>query len=142
MTDNRQGARSARPLAWLAGLLMAVGPLLPAPASELSWQTLRPGVSRALLQGDPATPGRFVYRIRVPAGFSAPQHAHSTMLEAQIIRGAVRFDFPGTDQSQFVRAGERVRVPAGLPHGETALIETEMQVSGIGPVITLTLGAP
>jgi len=46
----------------------------------LKWQdgppSLPPGAKMAVLEGDPAKPGSFVFRVKVPDGYKIPLHTH------------------------------------------------------------------
>jgi len=48
----------------------------------LKWQdgppSLPPGAKFAVLEGDPAKPGPFVFRVKVPDGYRIPPHTHRT----------------------------------------------------------------
>lgn len=148
--------------AWLQMLVRRLGPLIavllaiamlavsgPAVADDawitansddLDWAGDPDGVQRVHLVGDPAQPGVFVYRVRVPAGFAAPMHHHTTTLRSTILSGEVVFAFADAQRAPAtVRAGGFVQVPAGLVHAERATKATVMEVRGVGPSQTVAV---
>ena len=48
--------------------------------ADLKWKdgppSLPPGAKIAVLEGDPAKPGPFVFRVKVPDGYKIPPHTH------------------------------------------------------------------
>ena len=70
--DGKSGAAVYRPdgLKWKDG-----------PAS------LPPGAKIAVLEGDPARPGPFVFRVKVPDGYRIPPHTHPKAERVTIIAG-------------------------------------------------------
>jgi anti-sigma factor ChrR (cupin superfamily) len=78
------------------------------------------GAQIVVLDGDPAKPGPFTIRLKIPAGYQIPPHTHPAAAERiTVISGAVRlgigekFDASGGRELQ---AGGFAVVPAGVPH--------------------------
>lgn len=97
----------------------------------LPWVELRPGLSRALLVGDPTAPGPFVYRIQAPAKLDTGWHTHTSDLQATILSGRVVLESAGKQVE--LGPGSFMAVPAGVIHRERTLAITDMRVSGHGP---------
>jgi quercetin dioxygenase-like cupin family protein len=70
------------------------------PASDLKWADApdRPGVKLAPVQGDP-NKGASHFFIKLPAGFSVPQHHHSPDHYVMVVAGTVVFNVDGQDHS-------------------------------------------
>lgn len=58
---------------------------------DLKWQngppSLPPGAKIAVLEGDPAKEGSFVFRVKVPDGYRIPPHTHPKPERVTIISG-------------------------------------------------------
>lgn len=70
------------------------------PAGDLKWSDVpdRPGVKLAAVQGDPSK-GASHFFIKLPAGYSVPQHHHSPDHYAMVAAGTVVFNVDGQDHS-------------------------------------------
>ncbi len=71
-----------------------------APASDLKWADVpdTPGVKMAPAQGDPDK-GASHFFIKLPAGFSVPQHHHSPNHYVTVLAGTVVFNVDGKEHS-------------------------------------------
>ncbi len=91
------------------------------------------------LAGRRDRPGLFTQRLVMPAGFCSPLHIHDQDLHGLVMHGVLRMGFPDSAGRVEVRdypAGSFVPVPAGRRHVEGSAVETEIHLSGIGPVRT------
>jgi hypothetical protein len=91
------------------------------------------------LAGARDRPGLFAQRLLLPAHYCGPLHTHDRDLHGLVLRGVLRMGFADSTGKVEVRsypAGNFVPVPAGRPHVEGSLAETEIHLSGIGPVRT------
>src|SRR5262249_46582833 len=95
-----------------------------------------PGAKLAVVQGDPAKEGPFVYRIKAPADYKIPPHLHKAAENVTVLSGTFylglgeKFD-PGAGQK--LPAGAFASVPAMHPHYAWTTEETVVQVHGVGP---------
>jgi quercetin dioxygenase-like cupin family protein len=107
---------------------------------SLDWQPAPPslpaGAKIALLEGDPAKPGPFVFRVKFPDGYRVPPHTHPKPERMTVISGTLYFGMG----EKFDRAGAREMPagtfgtwPAGMKHYGWAKGETVLQVHGEGP---------
>src|SRR5438105_9933034 len=57
----------------------------------LTWKdgppSLPPGAKVAVLEGDPAKPGPFVFRVKVPDGYRIPPHTHPKPERVTVLAG-------------------------------------------------------
>ena len=91
------------------------------------------------LSGARDQPGLFTQRLFLPANFCGPVHIHDGDLHGLVLRGALRMGFPDSTGRLVVReypVGSFVVVPAGRRHVEGSRVETEIHLSGIGPLGT------
>ena len=98
--------------------------------------SLPPSVRMALVRGDPAKPGPFVVRFRLPDGFTVPPHFHPVDEHIRVIRGEYGHGFGDvvdTTKIHWLRAGQSTVLPAKSHHYTRARGATETEVSGIGP---------
>ena len=97
----------------------------------------------AVVRGDPRKPGRFVVRFRLPDGFTVPPHFHPVDEHLRVIRGEYGHGFgdvADTTKMHWLRAGQRVTLPAKVHHYTRARGATETEVSGIGPFTVTYMG--
>jgi quercetin dioxygenase-like cupin family protein len=107
-------------------------------AAQAPTQTTKPRVME--LAGSRDRPGLFTERLILPPNFCGPVHLHDRDLHGLVLRGVLRMavaDSAGTLQVREYPAGSFVAVPAGRRHLEGSGPETEIHVSGIGPVRTV-----
>lgn len=106
----------------------------------LKWQdgppSLPPGAKFAVLEGDPAKPGAFVFRVKVPDGYKIPPHTHPKPERVTVISGTFnlgmgdRFD---ATKAEALPAGTYGTWPAGMKHFVWVKGETVVQFHGEGP---------
>jgi quercetin dioxygenase-like cupin family protein len=96
-----------------------------------------PGSKLAVLQGDPAKEGLFVYRFKFPANFKVPPHFHKAGENVTVLTGTFfvglgeKFD---RGSGQELPVGGFIAIPPKHPHFAWAgPEETIVQVHGIGP---------
>ena len=91
------------------------------------------------LAGSRSRPGLFTQRLLLPAGYCGPVHIHDQELHGLVLRGRLRLALADSAGGLSVReypAGSFVVVPAGRRHVEGSGPETEIHLSGIGPLRT------
>ena len=145
--------RSWTPLA-LAVVVGGAYSLLPAPTSghekgamaslhrgsDLKWEegppSLPAGAKIAILEGDPAKPGSFLFRVKVPDGYRIPPHTHPKPERVTVIAGTFhlgmgdRFDIT---KGEAMPAGSYGMWPPGMKHYVWVKGETIVQFHGDGP---------
>ena len=95
-----------------------------------------------VLAGSRERPGLFTQRLLLPAGYCGPVHTHDQDLHGLVLRGALRMGFMDSTGRLDVRqypAGTFVAVPARRRHIEGSGVETEIHLSGLGPLHTTVL---
>ena len=110
------------------------------PADAIKWQdgppSLPKGAKIAVLEGDPAREGPFVFRVKVPDGYRVPPHTHPKTERVTVISGTLhigmgdRFDEKATTA---MPPGTYGHWPAGMKHFGWAEGETVLQFHGTGP---------
>jgi hypothetical protein len=110
---------------------------------HLEWKagpaSLPAGAQMAVLEGDPAKEGPFVFRLRVPDGFTIPPHTHPRAERVTVITGTFnvaegdRVD-KSTGKAKIMPAGSFGYWPARMHHYAWASGgETTIQLHGFGP---------
>lgn len=102
----------------------------PAPAS------LPPGAQLAVIEGNPAEPGAFTMRLRMPAGYRIPPHFHRAHEHVTVIRGTFLVGMGEKfDESAMTAlpAGSFGVLPPEMRHYAKAQDETIIQLHGTGP---------
>jgi hypothetical protein len=115
-----------------------VGWILREPAA-IEWRpadSLPPGATIAVLEGDPAAEGFFTMRIRMPDGYRVPPHWHGkpervTVLSGTLNLGAGEIFDPGATKP--LPAGTYSAMPARMTHFGWMTGETVLQLSTMGP---------
>ena len=104
-------------------------------------QATTPTVPRITeLAGSRDRPGLFTQRLVLPADFCGPVHTHDRDLHGLVIRGTLRFgvaDSLGRLDVREYPAGSFVPISAGRRHVEGSIEETEIHLSGVGPLQTV-----
>jgi Domain of unknown function (DUF4437) len=110
------------------------------PADKVPWQdgppSLPKGAKIAVLEGDPAKEGPFVFRLKLPDGYRVPPHTHPKTERVTVLSGTFhirmggRFDETATKP---MPAGAYGHWPAGMKHFVWAEGETVLQFHGMGP---------
>jgi hypothetical protein len=91
------------------------------------------------LAGARDRPGLFSQRLHLPANYCGPLHSHDHDLHGLVLRGNLLMglvDSAGLLEVREYPAGSFVPVPAGRVHLEGSPVETEIHLSGIGPLVT------
>ena len=90
---------------------------------EMRWAkgppTLPPGVTVAVLEGNPREAGAFTMRLTFPAGTRVEPHFHAGVEHATVLSGRVAWGIGETcavDSLRRMPAGSFIVIPAGLPH--------------------------
>ena len=106
----------------------------------LKWQdgppSLPPGAKFAVLEGDPAKPGPFVFRVKVPDGYKIPPHTHPKPERVTVISGTFNLGMGDTfdaTKTEALPAGTYGTWPAGMKHFVHTKGETVVQFHGDGP---------
>jgi quercetin dioxygenase-like cupin family protein len=115
------------------------GPILILPA-DVKWadapESLPPGSSICVLQGDPAKEGMFTLRLKFPADYRVPPHTHPTS-EAVTVLGGTLFMSMGdkfdASKAKGMAAGSFIGIPRKISHFAYTREETIIQISGMGP---------
>jgi quercetin dioxygenase-like cupin family protein len=97
---------------------------------------LPPGAKVALLQGDPAKPGPFVMRVRLPDGYRVPPHTHPKRESVTVLSGTLYVGMGDTfdpKKGREMPAGAYGSWPEGMSHYVWAKGETVIQVNASGP---------
>lgn len=110
------------------------------PSGDIVWKdgpaSLPNGAQIAVLEGDPAKEGPFVFRVKVPDGYRIPPHTHPKTERVTVISGTFhigmgeKFDEKGT---KAMPAGTYGLWEAGMKHFVWAKGETIVQFHGMGP---------
>lgn len=91
------------------------------------------------LAGARDRPGLFTQRLLLPASYCGPLHIHDHDLHGLVLTGILRMGFVDSAGRLDLRdhpAGSFVAVPANQAHVEASVGETEIHLSGIGPLVT------
>ncbi|MGU3539162.1 cupin domain-containing protein [Methylobacterium sp. A54F] len=95
------------------------------------------GTQIGLVSGDPAKPGPFVLRVKVPAGTVIAPHIHAQAETLTILAGSIHHSHgPTLDRAagSVLRTGGFVFLPQDMPHALWTTDEpVELQVNGSGP---------
>jgi hypothetical protein len=110
------------------------------PSDKIKWQpgppSLPKGAMMAVLEGDPAKEGPFVFRVKVPDGYRVPPHTHPKTERVTVIAGCFnigmgdKFDAKATQE---MSAGAYGYWQAGMNHFVWTKGETVLQFHGMGP---------
>ncbi|MEX2551561.1 MAG: cupin domain-containing protein [Actinomycetota bacterium] len=108
--------------------------------STIQWSagpaSLPPGPKMAILEGDPAKPGLFLFRLRFPDGFQVQPHWHPTTEHVTVLSGVFKLGHGDTfDESamEAIPAGSYVVMPPNTNHFVQISGETVVQYHSIGP---------
>ena len=98
---------------------------------------LPPGAQFAVLLGDPSKPGApYIFRAKLPDGYSVPPHWHPMDENVTVISGIFRVGLGEKFDKGAPRdlpAGSYAMLPSGLAHYNRIKGETVLQFHGIGP---------
>lgn len=108
--------------------------------SEVKWgaapASVPPGAQGAVLQGDPAKPGPFTLRLKLPDGYRIPPHYHPAIEHITVIQGTFVLGMGekvDTATEKPLGAGSFAFMSAGMRHFVRAQGETIVQLHGTGP---------
>jgi hypothetical protein len=94
----------------------------------------------AIVFGDPAKPGPYTLRARMPAGARVMPHTHPEPRTYTVLAGEWKLGFGRTFDAAALRAypaGSVYRLPEGVPHFQAVdVADTIVQIEGIGPSAT------
>ena len=107
---------------------------------QIKWKkgpaSLPDGAETAVLEGDPSKPGPFVFRVKVPDGFTIPPHTHPKAERVTVIAGQFHIAMgEKLDKShgEAMPAGSFGYWPAGMKHYAWVTGDTIVQFHGMGP---------
>lgn len=110
------------------------------PVDKIDWKagppSLPPGASIAVLEGDPAKEGPFVFRVKVPDGYRIPPHTHPKTERVTVIAGTFNIGMGDTfdaEKTQAMPTGTYGHWPVGMHHFVWTKGETIVQFHGDGP---------
>jgi quercetin dioxygenase-like cupin family protein len=110
------------------------------PADKIKWHegpaSLPRGAVIAVLEGDPAAPGPYVFRIKLPDGYRVPPHTHTKTERVTVLSGTFNVGMGDKFDEKATRpmpAGTYGHWPAGMKHFVWAKGETVLQFHGVGP---------
>ena len=99
--------------------------------------SLPKGAHLSVLEGDPAKPGAFTMRLKLPANFRIPPHWHPADEHVTIIQGTLYLGFGESfDEAKLrmIPTGGFSMMATGVRHfARSGNTETIVQVHGIGP---------
>jgi quercetin dioxygenase-like cupin family protein len=115
--------------------------VLQAPA-EVQWGPAPPmlpaGAQIAVLSGDPGKPAPYTIRLKFPANYAIPAHAHPTDENVVIIAGALTFGMGDKltrgAGNKTLGVGGYALMPANMNHFAYTTQETTIVLYGQGPV--------
>ena len=109
-------------------------------ADQLKWGPAPPafpkGAQIAVLAGNPAADGLYVFRLKMPAGYKVPPHVHPFDENATVISGTFYVGMGATfdeKNGQALKTGGFLHMPKGMQHFAWITEETIIQVHGMGP---------
>lgn len=110
------------------------------PLEKTKWvdgpPSLPKGAKIAVLEGDPAKEGPFVFRVKVPDGYRIPLHTHPKMERVTVIAGTFYIgmgDEFDVDAAEAMPTGTYGYWPPGMKHFVYVKGETIAQFHGDGP---------
>lgn len=120
------------------------------PPAAIAWKpgppSLPAGAQIAVLEGDPAKEGPFVFRLKLPDGYTIPPHTHARAERVTVIQGTFNVaegdsidKTPGAGKAKVMPAGTFGYWPARMHHfawasgGGGGGGDTILQLHGFGP---------
>jgi Domain of unknown function (DUF4437) len=94
------------------------------------------GMQQAVLLGDPSNSGRYIIRLRLPAGYSLPPHVYDKTREVTVLSGVLRFSYGDKYQPEGLTnlpSGSFYVEPANVPAFLEVKEPVELQITGEGP---------
>ncbi len=131
-------------LAVFAALVMmttisyAAKPVIMNNDAELIWKdvnNLPAGAKVAILSGNPEKREAFVARIKLPANYEIPAHAHPINEAETVISGNIIFKLNDKNLPAEIslKSGDFIMIPAKMMHASYTKEETIVQITGMGP---------
>jgi quercetin dioxygenase-like cupin family protein len=110
-------------------------------ASTLQWSPLElpgfaPGLTLAVVQGDPAKEAPYTLRLKFPDGYVFPAHFHPNPENVTILSGKFMLGHGATPDDGALKdysAGDYLYIPGKMPHFGRVTGETVVQLHGMGP---------
>jgi mannose-6-phosphate isomerase-like protein (cupin superfamily) len=109
-------------------------------ARDITWTDappiLPPGAKIAVIEGVPASPGPFTFRLKLPDGYRVAPHWHPAIEHVTVLAGAFNFGTGEKFEPGELRplpAGSFVAIPPRHAHFVSATGETVIQIHGVGP---------
>ena len=109
-------------------------------AADIEWKagpgSLEPGAEFAVLEGNPAEPGIFTMRIRMPDGYHIAPHWHPKPERVTVISGTFRLgagEVMNVDDTTPLGPGSYTSLPPGMRHFAVTQGETVIQLTSVGP---------
>lgn len=113
---------------------------------QMQWKEPPKGLPNtlvAVLEGDPAKPGFFVIRLKVPAGTKIPPHVHDNVERVTVISGSVNLAMgKKAENPQVLPAGSYFSIPPRTVHNAWVDQETVLQIGTNGPWTFREVGKP
>jgi hypothetical protein len=110
------------------------------PLDENAWHDGLPGMPRggrfAVISGDPAKPGAFMLRAKLPPGYFISPYQRCTDESIVVLAGTLKLGTGSTFTEQGLRtltSGSFVQLHANEPHYATTDSGAIVQISGTGP---------
>lgn len=107
---------------------------------DIQWTAAPPilpaGAKVAVLDGDPAKPGYFAMRLKMPDGYKLMPHWHPNVERFTVISGTLNLGLGDTfdeSKSHALPAGTYSTMQPEMHHFAWAKGETELQITTIGP---------
>ena len=104
--------------------------------SELNVPGFAPGVTMAVVHGDPNANRDYIIRLRFPAGYRFPVHWHPNSEHLTVLSGTLLLAMGNTADESKLKAygpGDFIYAPARMAHFGGARTATEIQLNGNGP---------
>ena len=109
-------------------------------AVDIKWAPGPPSLPRgakvAVLQGDPAAPGPFTMRVKIPAGYKVRPHFHPIDEKVTVLSGDFHMAVGDTwdvTKGHTLTAGAFSSMPQGMHHYAWTTKGCVFQVNGTGP---------
>lgn len=109
-------------------------------APDVAWRagppSLEPGAEFAVLEGNPAEPGIFTMRIRMPDGYRIAPHWHPKPERVTVISGTFLLgagEVMDADDTTPLGPGAYTSMPPGMRHFAIAQGQTVIQLTSVGP---------
>ena len=114
--------------------------------SDLNIPGFAPGVTMAVVHGDPGANRDYIIRLRLPAGYRFPVHWHPNSEHLTVLSGTLLLAMGNTVDDSKLKSygpGDFIYAPARMAHFGGAKTATEIQLNGNGPfAINLGVAPP